>query len=65
MQIYAIVAGFVLGGLGSFLTWYALQKITSYGDEGSYAFQSAAAGVWVALIGFAVMAIGAAIPQRT
>jgi hypothetical protein len=59
------VFGFLLGGLGSFVTWYALQKITSHGNEGSYAFQSAAAGVWVAMIGFAAAALGAAIgPPR-
>jgi hypothetical protein len=56
--------GFLLGGIGSFLTWYALQKITSYGDEPSYAFQSATAGVWFAMIGFAVAAFGAVIGPR-
>jgi hypothetical protein len=58
------VVGFLLGGIGSFLTWYALQKITSYGDEGSYAFQSATVGVWLAMIGYAVTALGAAIGPR-
>ena len=49
------VVGFLLGGIGSFVTWYALQKITSYGGEGSYAFHSATTGVWLAMIGFAVL----------
>jgi hypothetical protein len=58
------VAGVVLGLAGAALTYYSLQEIKSYGDEGTYAFHHATVGVWFAMGGFLVAGLGAAIGPR-
>jgi hypothetical protein len=58
------VAGALVGVAGSASTYWAVQEATSFGDEGGYAFQSAAVGLWFALCGFLLAGIGAVIGPR-
>jgi hypothetical protein len=53
------VAGAVLGVLGMVVTYYAMHKL--FAPSGASVFTHSRAGLWLAFVGYAVIAAGAAI----